>query len=306
VRAVYIPDPAQGPAYVLTDELLFVRDGGLWKATGARADGRSLLVDPARPERIYRGGHPPCDEPASSPGIPFEISEDGGLTWRAVPSGQNIRPLAIDPSLPDTLYGSDCALAFSFDGGLTWSRLHLLEGYDITDLAFVGNRLLALGVSSQGRSRLREIDLSDPANPRPGDVLLELGGVACLDADKTRMVVGGRQGVYVSDDGGVSWTSSRQGLEEVTRGDDELPAQLANGKLTDEWGVFSIEIAPHPKHRILAGSAHGLYISQDDGATWVRYSEVGPAEPISAIQFGLDGADLYVTTSRGVVVVPNP
>ena len=49
---------------------------------------------------------------------------------------------------------------------------------------------------------------------------------------------------------------------------------------------FSIELAlridiANP-HRIYAGTSEGLYLSQDDGATWVRYNEV----PSTFIQIG--------------------
>jgi hypothetical protein len=57
---------------------------------------------------------------------------------------------------------------------------------------------------------------------------------------------------------------------------------------------------------MLVGSSRGVYISQDDGATWVLYDEIPTDEPIVDLQFGSAGADLYVTTPSGVRVVPAP
>lgn len=305
VVQLFLPDPSQSPTYALTASALYRRQGGRWERTRTKNDGRALLIDPADPERIYRGNHPSCTVDGPAAEIPFEVSHDGGISWRVQPQGRDIRPLAIDPSIPEIVYGSSCYLAISTTSGNTWKRLAVMEDFPLTDIAFAGERLLVLGTSRDGVSRLRTVDVTDPAKPLLGDLLLEVPGQATLDAFDDRIVVGGIQSVHVSDDGGATWSSSRFGLEAVTSNSVPAPGR-ATGAEQDAIGVHVIRIGITDKQRIYAGTSHGLYISQDGGATWVRYDEVALDAVVTDIQFALDGADLFVTTDAGVLSVPNP
>jgi photosystem II stability/assembly factor-like uncharacterized protein len=305
VIEVFIPDPSQNPTYALTATALYRRQSGRWERTRTDNDGRALLIDPADPERIYRGNHPPCTVDGTTTEIPFEVSHDGGLSWRVQPQGRNIRPLAIDPSIPEIIYGSSCYLAISTTSGNTWMRLALMEDFPLADVAFAGEQLLILGTSKDGVSRLRKVDITDPAEPLLGDMLLEVRGHATLDARGDRIVVGGVDSVHVSDDGGATWASSRFGLETVTSSSVPAPGRAADPELAD-IGVHTVRVGITDRQRIYAGTSHGLYISQDGGATWVRYDEIAIDDVVTDIQFALDGADLFVTTDRGVLSVPNP
>jgi hypothetical protein len=305
VVQVAIPDPTQGPVYAMTASALYRRDSGRWEKTRTKNDGRSILVDPANPERMFRGDHSACMVNGATPEIPFEVSHDGGMSWRSQPQGRNIRPLAIDPSIPDILYGSSCYLAISTTAGNTWMRLALMEGFPLTDIAFAGEQLLVLGTSANGVSRLRTVDITDPAKPLEGDLLLEIPGPAALDARDGRIVVAGVESVNVSDDGGTTWSTSRFGLEAVTSSTAPDPGR-ANSPQADDIGIHVIRIGLNDKQRLYAGTSHGLFISQDGGATWVRYDEVPLDAVVTDIQFALNGADLYVTTDAGVLSVPNP
>lgn len=305
VIQIFIPDEAQGPTYALTASRLYRSVGGGWEPTRTRNDSRVLLVDPADPERIFRGNHPPCFGEGVTPDIPLEVSHDGGLSWRVQPQGRNIRPMAIDASIPTILYGSSCYLAISTTSGNTWMRLALMEDFPLVDFVITGEQLLILGSSRDGVSRLRTIDITDPAKPLEGELLLEIPGPATLDALGERIVVGGVQAVHVSDDGGATWSSSRFGLEAVTSSVAPAPARGTDIN-TESLGVHAIRIGITDKQRLYAGTSHGLYISQDGGATWVRYDEVSLDAVITGIQFTLSGADIFVTTDKGVLSVPNP
>lgn len=305
VVEVVIPDPTQGPLYAMTASALYRRESGRWERTRTVNDGRALLVDPADPARIFRGDHPPCLVGSAAPEIPFEVSHDGGMSWRVQPQGRNIRPLAIDPSIPDIIYGNSCYLAISTTAGNTWMRLALMDGFPLTDIAFAGEQLLVLGASRDGVSRLRTIDITDPARPLEGNLLLEIPGPATLDARGDRIVVAGVESVNVSDDGGATWSTSRFGLEAVTSSVAPAPGR-SGGSETAGIGVHVIRIGIGDRQRLYAGTSHGLYISQDGGATWVRYDEVALDAVVTDIQFALNGADIYVTTDAGVLSVPNP
>jgi hypothetical protein len=307
VRAVFIPDPLRGALYALTDTDLYALVQGRWVPTGAGNDGRKLLVDPSDPDRLLRGDRPVCGAAATGDAaIPLEISEDGGHTWRVIARGRNIRPLLFDDNLPSVVFGSDCGLAISSDGGETWRRVRPMPGYDLSALAVDGERLIVLGTSRDGHSQVRWLDVTDPEAPIVSDPILELPGKATLDARGGRIIVGALDAVHISDDAGLNWATSRIGLEGVTAEATVQPERGPGVAEAEKYGIRAIRIEPHNIHRIYAGTPSGLFISQDDGVIWVRYTQVSVEASVIDIQFGLNDADLYITTTDGVVVVPSP
>lgn len=308
VIAAFVPDPDGPILYALTAERLFRRDEqDRWIPTETRTDSRYILVDPVRPERLFRGDHPVCalDAEGREP-VTFSKSTDSGNTWRAIPGGDNIRPLAIDPTLGDVIYGSDCGLAISADAGETWRAYYRSRGHTVVDAIAVGERLLVLEISTSGRGRLREINVTVPEDPELATRLVEAGLVFDLDADQERIIIGGVAGVIISLDGGESWTTTRVGLEAVTvESEEELPPEDA-GLRQPQFGVLTVQIDPDDPDRIFAGTVRGLYISQDAGLTWDIYTTGQFEGRIENIQFGGAGSDLYLTTPGGVMVVPKP
>ena len=296
-----------GPArYAVTAQRLYRNEGGDWIATEAAADVRTILVDPSLPERLFRGNHPPCSDQIDEEPITFSKSTDGGNTWRAIPAGDNIQPLAIDPALGNVIYGSDCGLAISSDAGETWRDYYRSRGHTVVDAVVVGERLLVLETSVSGRGRVRSINVTVPEDPELVDVLIETGVVFDLDARPERFVIGGIEGVAVSVDSGETWTTSRNGLEDVTVESAASLPPLEEGDIAPAAGVLTVRLDPSRSQRIFAGTVRGLYISQDAGLTWDVYSQVAFDARIVDIQFASGGNDIYVTTPEGVLVVPNP
>ncbi len=306
VRTVYVPS-SDGPArYALTDSWLYRRESNDWVPTNTAADERAILVDPARPERLLRGNHPACSDEIEADPITFSKSTDGGNTWRAIPGGDNIRPMAIDPALGDVIYGSDCGLAISTDAGESWRAYYRSRDHTVVDAVVVDERLLVLEVSITGRGRLREINVTVPEDPELDKVLIETGAVFDLDARPDRIVVGGMEGIALSVDNGETWTRSRAGLEDVTvESLDSLPPEESE-EPQPTLGVLAVRFHPLNTQRILAGTVRGLYISQDAGLTWDAYSRVPLDARVLDIQFAAGGNDIYVTTPEGVLIVPNP
>lgn len=307
VHHVYISSTDGPPQYALTDEWLYRWDGNEWVHTTTRGDDRAILVDPERPERLFRGDHPVCsEEEVETEPITFSKSTDGGNTWRAIPGGDNIRPLAIDPTLGDVIYGSDCGLAISADAGETWRAYYLAHGYTVVDAVVVGERLLVLELSLTGGGRVRSINVTVPEDPELVNVLFETGNAFALDARGERIVVGGMEGVSFSLDSGETWTTSRSGLEEVTvESIRDLPPREGRDA-QPEFGVLAVQIDPLNTERIFAGTVRGLYISQDAGLTWDEYTRVRHDVQVLNIQFAAGGNDIFITTPDGVLSVPNP
>jgi hypothetical protein len=304
VTSVFVPVAGEPALYALTERHLYRQGNHGWEKTGTVIDGRAIVVNPLVPEVLFQGDHPPCDNGDVAP-TTLAKSTDAGDTWTAIPSAENIEPLAVDASLPEVVYGSNCELVISVDGGETWQQFEPETFHDIVAEISIGARLLVIDVTPAGVSRLLAVRVDTPDKPEVSASLLETAGAISLDADAERIVVGGARGVEVSLDGGETWDTSSAGLEAVTAGPG-TPLDQASDRSEIDVGILSVKIDPTKRERIFAGSPYGLFVSQDNGASWDRYDLVSPTLAVLDIAIGSSGADLYVTTDEGVMVIPNP
>lgn len=301
---VAVSDPAQAAGYATTQDVLYRTDDGVsWSEIGVWDPLQSLLVDPAKPNVLYSGGHPGCA--IGGPSINLRKSSDGGRTWQSVPAGQNVRPLIVDPANHQVIYGERCALTISVDGGQSWTDYPMALSFDVSAMVLAGKTLYVLATSEGGTSRIRAVDVSDPAKPDVGTDLREFWGGGTIVATPERIVVGEPHGIDISSDGGKIWSFSRAGLESVTVSVNPLVEPVPNEELSRKFGIFSLAVTPGNPSRIFAGTIRGLYRSDDGGSSWTRVPAIDEVE-VSALAFGQNGALLYVTTSDGVVVLPNP
>lgn len=100
-------------ALVLSFTLLRPANADAWEFIGPnQSEITSLVFDPITPTTLYAG---------TLNGV--YKSEDGGTTWRRIPSGPRVATsLLIDPLTPTTLYAADRYrdIFKSEDGGETW------------------------------------------------------------------------------------------------------------------------------------------------------------------------------------------
>jgi photosystem II stability/assembly factor-like uncharacterized protein len=229
-----------------------------WESIGPTNIGGRLtcaVCDPARPDRLWVG--------AAGGGVWF--SPDAGLTWRSLWHDQdvlNVGALAIDPVNPDILYcgtGEANLSADSYggvglyrtiDGGATW---HLHAGSEKTGLP---RRIGAIAV--------------DPFDPQH----LVVGGVGFNEVAQH----GDLGGVYVSRDGGVTWT------------------RLTLGTTGNYWG-HAVRFHPTQRGRIYAtvtarGAASGIYRSDDGGEGWTHLRRgLPPPERMGRISLALSASN---------------
>lgn len=308
VEQVVVPAPGLDIAYAVTGSGLYRHAPGQgWtRVSTDTGDDVHILADPTRPDILYRGDHPPCAQGAGGPSVPFQKSLDGGKTWQTIPGGENIRPMAIDPANIGHLYGEDCAkLAISTDGGQTWSTIQPVAGFDVSSLALVGTQLYGIYTSEGGTSRLVMTDVSNPAQPVTGQPLLQFWGGGVVSASLDRIIVGEPHGVHISSDSGQTWSFSRKGLEQVTTSVDGLTQPIPKAEIARGFDIFAVATDPKHSQRIYVGTIHGLYLSQDDGATWQPVPEVG-SDRIRDLDLSMPQSQLYVTTDAGVQVLRYP
>jgi photosystem II stability/assembly factor-like uncharacterized protein len=218
-------------------------------------------------------------------------SNDGGQTWVEVTSGLTDRgmpDLAVDPRSPEHLY---VRLKFervyeSWDGGQNWEARWegLGAAREVISIDLGSSGLLIAG-ANDGLFRW------EPDERAPLDVGLwqrvapELEGqtvftVVIDPRDEAVAYAGATDGLWRSQDGGDSWSRWGEGLAGIT--------------------VTAVGLDPVDERVAYAGTMYeGLYITEDEGATWTPVPGVPVTASVRAILPSSDGQQVYVATDQG-------
>ena len=177
------------------------------------------------------------------------------------PDGGWVLALAVSPHPDRALFAATPSGVFrSRDGGASWRLAGL-----------AGERVLALAVDPVTAGRV----------------------YAGVDAPSgTR----GDGGVFVSSDGGDTWTPARDGLED--------PSYPPESPYFRYQPVLSLLVEPEGG-TVWAGASHGLYESLDGGSTWAHLAFHDAVEALAASRGALlaavrDERRLYRSTDGGV------
>lgn len=147
-------------------------------------------------------------------------------TWRQVTSSQLvINVIAVHPSLPNRVFlgTQDNGILISTDGG---------ESYEASNAGFINRKVPAVLADSKERGRVYAGVLFDGLNG----------------------------GLFVSEDGGVTWQQSMNGM--------------------GVRDVYSLYQSPSKPETIYAGTNHGLFRSDDHGRNWAQVKREEPIEPV--------------------------
>jgi subtilisin family serine protease/photosystem II stability/assembly factor-like uncharacterized protein len=190
--------------------------GGTWTRRAGIAEApTALLVHPANPDHIYAGY-------VSLTGAGLAISRDGGQTWHKYDQGRVFQALAGDPTDPQRLWAGDFSgMYVSEDAGVSFRKVSDVPVTAIEvdpknpKAVVVGGRQLSLSQDGGKTVQAAEhVDLDmwvtdiafSPTDPNTvyaasGPFFDELG------------VLRNGRGVWRSSDGGKTWTSMTQGLD---------------------------------------------------------------------------------------------
>ncbi len=244
--------------------------GGVWKSTDGGHSWKpimddqpvssigSIAVAPSDPSVVYVGAGEANIRGNVEQGNGIYKSVDAGKTWKHVwkKLGQ-IGHMIVHPTNPDVAYAAVFGKAFgpseergvyrTTDGGETWKRV-----------LFVDNDSGASDVCL------------DPKAPK-----VLFAGTWQAQRFPWGLTSGGPgSGLYVSRDGGDSWTR----LVAPPRADDEKagkPApkgqKYAKGLPRGDWGKVAVQVAPSDGRRLYAlieAKKGGLFRSDDGGDSW--------------------------------------
>lgn len=295
-------------------------------------DVRALLID-ARDSRVLFLG--------SSDGQIFK-SIDGGDSWAPLVPGIGRRGFVVDtlvqhPSDLNRFYAgawdrlsSGGGLFESSDGGGTWREVRLPRPKNAV-------RGLAISFSDSTKmiaGTLEGVFVSDNGGRRWVQVLSSGGGVPSIESvaidpvDPRNLYAGTWHLGYRSRDFGKTWVQAPRGMV----GDSDIFSLAVNprnpqvvyasacsgvyrsGNRAESWTRLKVRqgrsdvrahivlIDPTESNRVYVGSTEGLFVSNDDGRTWLRKTD--SRITINAIQIDpRDSRRIFVgTENRGVLV----
>ena len=260
---------ADGAVRVLvgTTKGAFVIDGDAgrerWTVRGPYCDGwpvNHVIGDPATGTMWAGGG-------GEWSGAGVWRSDDDGHTWTLsrLTTGQIDAWARSDPEFATSIGWSDDPVPFGEDFSQVWS------------LGRVGGRLYAgtkpatLLVSDDDGATWSVVkgltDHPSAAEWNPGAAGLVLHTIVADPADPERMWVGiSAAGVFVSEDGGVTW-ERRNDLADPADGEGNAhPAAASDGHTG--FCVHHVVIAPGEGEVLYQQNHHGVWRSGDGGRTW--------------------------------------
>jgi hypothetical protein len=236
------------------DNATFYYDGSSWN-TIFGGDGMDNYLDPVDDNVII----------GSSQYGNFYVSNDGGTSDVGAnvnvnsENGEWVSPIVADYNTPGTLYAGFVNVTKSTDGGYTWTALNALPSNGIND-----NELSALAVANSNSNVL-------------------------YAARRIRFEYGSPSGMYITSDGGNSWTEITYGLP------DSLYFTSTDVSQTDANTAFVT----------LSGFVAGekVYKTINGGTTWQNISYNLPNIPVNCIKTVPGTNQKMIATDLGIYVL---
>lgn len=224
--------------------LMVSHNGGKdWESTALKnADAMALAIPLSDPQRMYAAGHDV-----------FYTSTDGGMTWNSVQTnlpGTDIHGFVVDPENADHVFAHVVGFGIfgSEDGGNAWSLLSDAVPTSTFNLA-VGETAQTLYAAAGEEGLWVSENAGETWSKLPDGPDAGALAVTFVRADGRLYVstLGNTAGLYVSGDGGQTWTFT--GL---------------NGT------VLAIAISPlDPDHIVAINDQGEVFASRDGGTSWL-------------------------------------
>jgi hypothetical protein len=301
------PDVAYG---ISQDQLAAMKfTGGLaWSYLTSGDEVGKILVDPAQPNLIYN--FDPNAGGSSSANF-VQRSSDGGATWVGAAAGIDTsvagygyayaseKAFVIDPNNPDRLLLGTTHVYETTDEASTWT--------DISPDGFAGNPyIVALGIApsqgntvyvatSDGHIYMTQDDggsWTESDAGLPVDYSDQIGSIAVDPQDPDHVFIAtttfpndlyGSQHVWVTTDGGMSWT--------------DITGNLPSGDWTTALAVDWRPATPV----LYVGTARGVFSSTNLGTEWTVFQQGLPDATVTDLQFlPQDNLLAAATYGRGV------
>lgn len=269
------------------------QDNGTLKFTGTTTwthsdfgDGGAVQIDPAVSTRIYH----------SRQNVSFLRSDNGGSSWVQRTSGLNTSdnalfyiPLAIDPSIPQTVYLGTVKVYKTTNGGDTWTALSgtLGSGNDpVSAIAvapsssstlYAGTNSGDLFVTTDGGTSFTRLD-----NGLPQRYITRIA-IDPANAQTAYLSMSGFQAghVFKTTNGGTSWTNISGNLPDIP--------------------VNALVIDTSSANKLYVGTDIGVFVTTNGGTTWTEVATGLPNSAVFDLQINNTTNSLFAAThGRGV------
>jgi len=219
-------------------------------------------------------------------GVRVFKTTDGGESWRSASNGLHLdeygsHQLVMNPKDPHTLYANGGGLFKTTDGGETWQKLRT-PGRPGNAFAIDPRHPTTLyWCHYDGMSKTTDAGATWAAISYPSDANNYLSAVA-VHPLKSNLVFAGHDhhGIFCSTNGGRSWQSSREGI--------------------DQNDIPRVVMAMKPTRQLLAAADWELCASLNDGNTW-RYSASIDGEKCTFTDLQLHPANPQLLIGRATV-----
>jgi photosystem II stability/assembly factor-like uncharacterized protein len=214
--------------------------GNTWTAGNTGLRGSIIRAVASVPGHLWVGTH--------ANGAAHSV--DRGATWAQSDAGVDVEVMLIDPATPATVYAlADRKLVKSTNTGATWSEQSngLDSGVDL--LALAGSMPSRLYAGACFNNVFRSDNGGASWAPTASDVQGLCLRTIAVDPTNPDFVVAAGDSTFVSTNGGTAWTQR---------------TSLPSGST-----VEAVAIDPGTPRHIYAGMEAGLFVSSDDGVTWM-------------------------------------
>jgi hypothetical protein len=264
-------------------------NGGIWKTTNATAARPhwipltdqalpdlsidSLAISPVDPNTLYAGTSSLSSfSGAGSAGYGLARSRDGGSTWQVLASDA-LSNQRLHNIVPTRLAGGNVILVASELSGCAQTNSFLFAGgvYRSTNNGLSFTRIS--GAPGSGLPDQEVTDLvADPSNPSRFYAAVPLKWLTKGPFGQASPT--GNEGIYRSDDGGVTWARVSAGIPGMSTA---FRIFLAVHNSPGNDVVYAAVIAQGPID-LVSGDLQGVFRSTDLGATWTAMGV--PSDPV--------------------------
>lgn len=280
---------------------------GSWQPSGPPGGTITVLAeDPSNPSTIYAD--------ADNVGG-FWKSTDAGMTWTSINTNSGMDYLAISDivvaNAGQTIYASSSGNSYFFwsnDAGNTWNQVQAPNG-NINGMAVDPKTSSTIYLSAVGAGVLKSVDGGEDwallaASPviTPSTAPGVLHGPIAVDPTTTTTVYYGTdQGLYISSNGGSTWSASSNGIASA----DTTVRDLAVDSAAPS-SIFLLIGTP-------SSTVTDLYLSVNGGSSWTPLA-VGldaerivpdPSDANVIYLYGLQLHSVYKSTDGGNTFVPS-
>ena len=292
--------------------------GTTWQNVGGAIGASEIVFDPANSNRVFG---------FSSARLAIYRSDDAGQSFAVTGGPPGVTPYRLAMGSDSTMYIVDQqgGLHRSSNLGVTWTTLpHPWPAADFTAGAVAVDpanpAVIYVGVAGSGTYRSGDggQTWTGPMTPGSG-VQIQVHDIVIKPGDPNRILVATAQALFVTSNGGVTWTPMLSGPCQAVAFDPVTPSNVVavgfDGQVErsidsgDTWPqalrgplahvMLAPALAAGPSGRVVMATSDGPMVSADGGGTFARNYSGIRSDSVRSFTTAADGT-IYAAFYQGV------